>query len=285
MAGYTRSRLALGLAPDLEVPVYVLTPETKAAETGLPVVIACHGHGYGSRDLVGLDPAGQPKTADPGYQADFALALVRLGFLVIVPELFGFGDLRLEEDKAKGDPAASSCYRISADLLQAGHTIAGLRVWQISRILDWLEELTEVNQAKIACMGISGGGLVCAFSAALDERIRAAVVSGYASTFRGSIMAMHHCIDNFTPGLLPYADLPDIIGLIAPRPLFLESGEKDPIFPLAATEEAIGQLTKIYQLLDQADKFAYELFPGEHQIWGKKAYAWLAEWQKDTDPA
>ena len=243
-------------------------------------MIACHGHGYGSRDIVGLDPAGQPQKVDPGYQADFALSLVRLGFLVIVPELFGFGDLRLAEDKAKGDPGDSSCYRISADLLQAGHTLAGLRVWQIQRILDWMGQLQEVRQEKIACMGISGGGLVCSFSAALDQRIRAAVVSGYTNTFRGSIMAMRHCIDNFTPGLLTYAEMPDVIGLIAPRPLFVESGAKDPIFPEAATREAIQQLEKIYELLAEKDKFDWEIFPAAHEIWGKKAYAWLKHWQE-----
>ncbi len=279
--GYSRSRLGLQLAADLEVPVYVLEPDQ--IKKPLAAIIACHGHGYGSRDLVGLTAEGQPKTGEAGYQENFALELVQRGFLVIVPDLFGFGDLRLAEDKAKGDPRASSCYRISADLLQVGHSLAGLRVWQIQRILDWLGQLEEIRQDKIACMGISGGGLVCSFSAALDTRIRAAVVSGYTNTFRGSIMAMHHCIDNFTPGLLPYAEMPDLIGLIAPRPLFVESGSEDPIFPEAATREAIRQLEGIYQLLGQEDKFAWEIFPAAHQIWGEKAYAWLEDWQKAAD--
>lgn len=79
-------------------------------------------------------------------------------------------------------------------------------------------------------MGISGGGLVAAFASALDERIKAAVVSGYVNTFEASIMAIRHCIDNYVPGLLQDAEMPDIVGLIAPRPLLIESGRTTGFF-------------------------------------------------------
>ncbi len=58
-----------------------------------------------------------------------------------------------------------------------------------------------------------------------------------ANTFKDSVMAMPHCIDNFVPGLLDIAELPDILGLIAPRPLLIESGTKDPIFPIVAAKK------------------------------------------------
>ncbi|WP_077622595.1 hypothetical protein [Sediminibacillus massiliensis] len=89
--------------------------------------------------------------------------------------------------------------------------------------------------------------MVAAFTAALDERVKATVLSGFTNTFKGSIMAMHHCIDNYLPGILRYAELPDIIGLIAPRPLFVEAGEEDPIFPVEHVRTALSRLKKIYQ--------------------------------------
>ncbi len=274
--GYTRRRVSLKLADELIVPVYILLPDHDQAPCA--TVIACHGHGYGSRDIVGLQPDGSDKTDDdPGYQQDFAVALVRRGFVVVVPELLGFGDLRLAEDEQK-PLNNSSCQRISSNLLMMGYTMAGMRVWQIMRVLDWLSGKPEVDQQKIGCMGISGGGLVCAFASALDDRIKAAVVSGYANTFKGSVMAMFHCVDNFIPGVLNHAEMPDIIGLIAPRPLLVESGQDDPIFPVAATREAITRITEIYHVLSAEDRFSYEIFPGEHRIWGEKAYPWLQQW-------
>jgi fermentation-respiration switch protein FrsA (DUF1100 family) len=91
-------------------------------------------------------------------------------------------------------------------------------------------------------------------------------------------MAMHHCIDNFIPDLLRHAEMPDIIGLIAPRPLFVESGSEDPIFPVANTREAIERIAAVYHLLAADDRFDFEIFPGAHRIWGEKAYPWLQKW-------
>ena len=64
------------------------------------------------------------------------------------------------------------------------------------------------------------------FSAALEPRIRAAFISGYLNTFRDSIMSLSHCIDNYVPGILNWAEMYDVAGLIAPRPLFAESGDQ-----------------------------------------------------------
>jgi hypothetical protein len=91
-------------------------------------------------------------------------------------------------------------------------------------------------------------------------------------------MSIYHCIDNFVPGMLKYAELPDIIGLIAPRPLLVESGTKDPIFPIDTTEEAFRKIEKIYNLLEAKDKIDKDIFEGEHEISGAKAYDWFMKW-------
>ena len=82
-------------------------------------------------------------------------------------------------------------------------------------------------------MGISGGGTHL-FSAALDPRIRVAMVSGYLNTFRDSVGSLAHCIDNYVPGILNWAEQYDVAGLIAPRALFANR-RKDNIFPIAAS--------------------------------------------------
>ncbi|MBM7581919.1 dienelactone hydrolase [Caldicoprobacter guelmensis] len=273
---YVRQRVVFNTLEDLEMLAYVLIP--KNIKGKLPAVVACHGHGYGSKDIVGLNFDGSEKTGDIGYQKNFAVELVKRGFLVIAPELIGFGDRTLEEDAAKAYKGESSCYKISINLLMMGKTMAGIRVYEVMRTIDYLLTHSEVDPDRIGCMGISGGGLVCAFTSALDERIKAAVISGYANTFKDSVMSIYHCIDNFIPGIIQYAEMPDIIGLIAPRPLLIESGTQDPIFPIEATRKAFAKLEKIYEVLGAREKLDKDFFEGQHQISGRKAYQWLLKW-------
>jgi dienelactone hydrolase len=272
--GYLRQRIELNTFPGLRMPMYVLIP-SGAAVKPLPAVIACHGHGYGSREIVGL-PQEEGFNANPTYQRNFAVELVKRGFLVAVPELLGFGDRRL---KAETTPDyGNSCHRISTYLIQFGYTMAGHRVYEVLCALDYLTGRPDTDCRRIGCMGISGGGLVAAFTAALDERIQAAVISGYVNLFKESILSIHHCVDNYVPGLSRIAEMPDLVGLIAPRPLLVEAGLYDNIFPIDATRKAFEQLRSIYRLLGEEPKLASDFFPGEHRINGEKAYEWLGEW-------
>lgn len=279
--GYLRQRIELTTLPGLRMPMYVLIPTSIAAKP-LPAVIACHGHGYGSREIVGLPPDGESE-AQPTYQRNFAIELVKRGILVAVPELLGFGDRRLKAESTAEN--GNSCYTISTYLLQFGYTMAGHRVYEALRALDYLAGRPDVDSRRIGCMGISGGGLVAAFAAALDERIKAAVVSGYVNLFKESILSIHHCVDNYVPGLNRVAEMPDLVGLIAPRPLLVEAGLYDGIFPIEATRKAFEQIRNIYLLLDEGSKLAADFFPGEHRINGEKAYAWLTSWLCESQQA
>lgn len=238
-------------------------------------MLAIHGHGYGSREITGLNADGSERTGDPGLHKDFAVALVKQGFVVAAPEVLGFGDRRLAEDLASGEPGRNSCYRLSSALLMAGQTMAGYRIYETMRALDYLQERKEVDGERIGIMGISGGGLVAGFTAALDERISSAVVSGYANTFQASILTRHHCLDNYIPGILLEAEMPDLLGLIAPRGLFLEAGDADHLFGPAGVREALERLEQIYAAEGHGGQLAADFFTGGHEIHGEPAYAWL----------
>jgi acetyl esterase/lipase len=153
--GYTRERVEIATLDGLRMAMYVLVPD-RAATQPAPAVIACHGHGYGSREIVGLEPDGAERAYNPGLHKDFAVALVREGFVVVAPELIGFGDRRLEEDKEEA-PGKSSCFRLAASLLLTGKTLAGMRVYETSRAIDYLQGRSEADPGRIAIMGISGG--------------------------------------------------------------------------------------------------------------------------------
>ncbi|GAE34790.1 dienelactone hydrolase family protein [Halalkalibacter akibai] len=271
---YVRLRVLLTTGTSLKMPLYVLLPKMKAQEKR-PAVLALHGHGYGSREIVGLHPGGLNNKGDPGIHRNFAVELVKKGVVVVAPELIGFGDRKLKGDQHAESAHANSCFQIASHLLLLNKTLAGLRVFECRRVLDYMESLVEIDFEKIGCMGLSGGGLVAAFTAALDDRIKATVVSGYANTFKGSVLSRKHCLDNYLPGILQYAELPELIGLISPRKLFIEAGVNVHLFPEQEVEVALITLREIYKS-DNAEQALYShFFDGGHEICGDRSFDWL----------
>lgn len=271
--GYIRERVELSATPGLSFAAYVLIP--KGEISGLPGVLAIHGHGYGSREIVGLLPDGSPDLGEPGIHQHFAVQLVKRGMVVIAPDVVGFGERRLDADLKENSNAPSSCYRLSTQLMMLGKTLTGLRTAEAVKALNYLMLRPEVDAGRIGTMGFSGGGLISFVAAALNDQIKAVVLTGFTNTFKDSIFAVHHCIDNYTPGLLKHAELPELIGLIAPRPLFLESGKDDPIFPEEGFKQATAELQAMYELEGVSEQLQIDLFPGKHEISGRMAYDWL----------
>ncbi|UJF34164.1 alpha/beta hydrolase family protein [Paenibacillus hexagrammi] len=270
-------KLAYSTYEGLRIPAYALYPQQRDGK--LPAVLACHGHGPGHRAALGLNADGsfaQPDAA--GIHGRFAVQLAKKGMFVLVPEILGFGDRRLQAD-IEADPVGSqsSCLPISQLLLLCGMTIAGFRMYEAMRALDYMALRPEIDPGRIGAIGFSGGGLVASLTAALDERIRAVVLCGYTNTYLGSILDRPHCMDNYVPGILEIAEQPELIGLIAPRPLFVESGMDDRVFPVGTTEEAIGRLENIYRDWEAGPQLASDLFEGKHEISGRSSFDWLKE--------
>lgn len=271
--GYIRERVELSATPSLSFGAYVLIP--KGAEGKLPAVLAIHGHGYGSREIVGLNRDGTPDLDKPGIHGHFAVELVKRGMIVIAPDVIGFGERRLHADLKGNADIASSCYRLSTTLMMLGKTLTGLRVAEALRSYQYLSSRADVDAGRIGVMGFSGGALISYVTAVLEARISAVVLTGFTNTMKDSILGVQHCIDNYTPGLLTHAELPELIGLIAPRPLFLETGDSDRIFPLEGFRKAATELEVIYKAEGAGDKLGVDIFPGGHEVNGRVAYDWL----------
>lgn len=269
---YTRQTVVFNSRENLSVYGYLLLPKEYKAPGGC--VICLPGHGRGVDDIVGINEDGSLRETYGGYQNDYALQCVANGFAALAIEQLGFGHRRDEKARAAG-ARASSCQPAAGAALLFGQTMVGWRVYDAMRAIDYLETRPEVDKDKIAVIGISGGGAITFFSSAVDTRIRAAVVSGYFNTFKDSIMSISHCIDNYVPSILKWAEMYDIAGLIAPRALFIESGTKDPIFPVQATKESFEKVKEIYSIFSAEDKLGIEIFEGEHIFYGKEAFKFL----------
>ncbi|NLA72866.1 MAG: hypothetical protein GX848_03460 [Clostridiales bacterium] len=272
--GYTEKRLILKICDDWNMLLYLLIPETPNAAG----VVALSGHGYGARQTLRLDRRGNYRIFNffDNYQKNFAAVLAQQGCTVAIPELIAFGEARLQKDRHKPF-YNSSCYAVTSALHLCGTSTAALRVYQAVRCLDFLEKQASVDPLRLGCMGISGGGLISLLTACIDERVSRAVVSGYISTFETSILARWHCADNYIHGLLGVGEPADIAAAIAPRKLSIESGRRDPLFPIDGAAEAHANIQRIYECLGAKDNLIIDVFNGRHQISGKKSFRFFSE--------
>jgi dienelactone hydrolase len=267
---YIREEISFQTRDGLHAFAYFLRPKT--VREPLPAILCLPGHGYGVDALVGLDAHGKPRKGGD-YHNDFALEAVRRGYAVLALEILGFG--RRREGEFEPGSGGSSCGTLAGGALMMGETLAGWRVYDCIRAYDYLETRSEVDAKRFALAGISGGGLVGLYTAAVDERVQAAVISGFFNTFRDSIMSIHHCIDNFVPGLLAEGEMSDIAGLVAPRNLWCENGTKDTIFPVQSFRRAQKDIAHIYKVFGASEACGGEVFEGEHSFYGKGAWKFL----------
>ena len=270
---YRREKVVFESRPGVSVLVYVLVPTS--AKLPAATMICVPGHGRGVDDIVGIDERGRDRTEKIGYQYDFAIQVAEAGMAAVAIEPMGFG-CRRDPINARKGLSQKACEPVAGGALMLGQTLIGWRVWDIVRTLDYIDTRSDLDSNRVGCMGISGGGTATLFTAALEPRIRAAMVSGYLNTFRDSIGSLAHCVDNYVPGILNWAEMYDVAGLIAPRPLFVESGEKDDIFPIHASVESFNKVREIYAVFGATDRIEHEVFPGEHSFWGKRGLPFLA---------
>ncbi len=117
------------------------------------------------------------------------------------------------------------------------------------------------------------------FLAALDSRVAAAVVSGFFSSWAESHkVPWNMCGSQVLFGMLGRMEHVDLAALIAPRPLLVQSGDEDMLFPVAAADEALERLRPVYELMGAGDRLAHDVFEGEHQWNGPGAYPFLDQW-------
>ena len=275
---YVREKVLLRTSKYSLMPVYLLIP--KAVERPCPTVVAFHGHGYGVKDIVGLWEDGEERHTPDGYHKDFGVALCRKGLAVAAPEIACFGERQTDFsylDTALGQGAPTTCTHSAMLAFHLGGSVVGMRVYDARRLVDYLAGRPEFDDARLGAMGISGGGMHTFFSTCLDTRIRACVISGYYCTFRDSVLGMHHCPCNFVPGLWQFGEMHDLAGLIAPRPLLIEAGSRDPIFPIKAVKKGVAGARAVYGVFGARRSVHTDYFEGRHQISGAKAYDFLLQ--------
>jgi dienelactone hydrolase len=253
---YQRDRIVFDTETTMSVPAFLLVPHTRRDNAPGPAVLAIHGHGSGKALVCGIDDGG------PGD--DYAHQLASLGYVVLAPDLRGFGERHdwMPEDK----------YECDWNLVCA--TMAGIvplqrNLWDMQCALDVLVAHELVDAERIAAAGLSYGATTTLFLAALDERVRVAIVSGYLSSWAAAHqMPWNMCGSQVIPAQLGAFEHLDIAALIAPRPTLVETGTEDMIFPVASARETVSDLRRVYDTLGRGDALQHDIFEGDHQWHG-----------------
>ena len=260
--GYSRQRIVFDTEDTMSVPAYLLVPAGRHSPG--PAVLAVHGHGPGKARVCGLDP-------DAARGDDYAAELARLGYVVLAPDMRCFG-----ERADWNPPDHYACDTNLVHQVMGGWNPLTQNLWDLSRALDVLEAHPLVDPGRLGVVGFSYGGTLSLFLAACDERVAAAVVSGYFSSWAESHkVPWNMCGSQVVFGMLGQMEHADLGALVAPRPLLIETGRDDLIFPLAAAEDAVIRLRQIFDHLGVGDRLLHDVFDGEHQWHGARAYPFL----------
>jgi dienelactone hydrolase len=184
-------------------------------------------------------------------------------------------------------------------------------VWDVMRLIDYLETRDDVDSRRIGLTGISKGGMEAYLAAAVDPRIavvvpligvqsfrwaldhgawdsrawtlREALVAAAADAKTGIDAAfMRKFYDRVAPGVRAEFDGPAMLPLIAPRPLLVINGDSDPRTPVAGVRECIAAAAREYKAQGVPERLVLHLQPDTgHQVTpeaDRTMLTWFERW-------
>ena len=204
--------------------------------------------------------------------------MARLGFVVLSFDPFG-----------QGERGVSSRDHRRTEALLVGVAQQGFAEYETRCALEYLLARPEVDPKRVGMTGASGGGYNTWITAALDDRIAAAVPVVGTSEFAEQIRvcrpldwyhAAEHC--HFVPGLIRYANNHELLAMAAPKPVLIIAASQDQSFPVAGVREvadygrelytSYGAGEKLRLVVDEAEGHGYQRTKRE------AAYGWFLRW-------
>lgn len=242
----TYYRIWVQITPELEAYGLYLVPKNRTGRA--PLVIAAHGGG-GFPELAAF-------YSRSNYH-DMVRGAVERGYIVFAPHLVFYP----YHDRDHGSPIPEDV-RASLDqkLRARGTSLMAVEIAKITQTLDVLLQRPEIDPARVAMIGLSWGGAYTQYTAALDPRIRVAVS---ACSWQGELPA-----PPAQPGYGKHEDITTLalVGLILPRPLQLQFGERDPLLPIGKVRAEAPRLDPRVDL---------QISPGAHEFNGERAWPFL----------
>lgn len=267
---YRRLRISYQSEPGDRVPAWLLLPIGSAAPDAAagPAMLCLHQTtGIGKGEPAGL--GGLPNL-------HYAHELAERGFVCLVPDYPSFGDYPFDF-RTQGSHYASGSMKA---------------IWNNLRAVDLLQTLPQVDPDRIGCIGHSLGGHNTLFTAAFDQRIRAAVTScgftGFHDYYGGKLagwtsdryMPRIRDVYGNDPNRVPF-DFAEVLTAIAPRALFVSAPVNDDNFDNAGVRKVMTAVTPTWQLYGAAAESVIAEYPQcAHDFppeTRERVYQWLKE--------
>jgi dienelactone hydrolase len=254
--------LMMQVDADLSTPAYLLIPEQARNQSA--AVMAIHGHG----EVEALLPVVED------YHHQFGWELARNGYLVLCPELRGFGALRNMAAGLHGHRldywnwGGVMAYSLVTDGFQHGRTLIGDTVADLVRWEEWMAQEWKVEQ--VCAAGISYGGDLVLTYPIFSQRVERIFASGSLGSFEPIFALCYNASAHCIPGVLQWMDRADIAGMNAPCPIALHYGELD--VPAADNYSAsynatvgpsIKELRAIYAAIGAQERVSLMVSPGK----------------------
>jgi cephalosporin-C deacetylase-like acetyl esterase len=276
--GYRIEKLTFESRPRLYVTANLYVP----AGTGRhPAILGPLGH------------SGNGK-AWPSYQKLFS-NLARKGYVVLAYDPFGQGE-RIEYPGSRPGQSAlgggtSEHEHAGRRLILLGANFGLFRAWDGIRGIDYLMTRAEVDPDRIGCCGQSGGGTLTQFLAALDSRVRVAVVSmGNTENLAEADVEPPGSADdaeqNIVPALARGIDRADLLYAFAPKPLLMgitlhDAGHTYSPEYVSGSLDFMDEYKRAYGLFGAGDRVSLQATTVSHGYvyeMRRATYAWFNRW-------
>jgi hypothetical protein len=247
-----------------------------------PAILCWHGHGpYGKEPVMGNDSSEELRASIKMHNYDYGRQMAKAGFVTFGIDWIGCGE-RNDNHKPhfrtqNGTRDWCNLYYLNATML--GMTSISINVTHGMAATDFACTFPFVDANRLGVMGLSGGGTMTVWSALCDERFKAAEIICYSDLWAYfGFRDLNYCGMQVAPGLYKLVDLPDLQGLIAPRPLLIDIGTYDTCFFVDTALACYRQLEHIYKAAGVPERLELDLFVGEHAWGGNKSVAFFRKY-------
>ena len=265
--GLILEELCLSGGPSERIPGMLAIPKDRPGP--LPAVICLHGTG-GTWERLMEEPFVQRGAALLGW----ARELARKGFVTLAVTQYSTPPRREPWD-----------WEWSKLLPAYGRTAMGRLVSDVVLCEEYLASRPEVDTERMAVSGFSLGGIVSFYSFAADERLAAAAVFcggvGSVRTLLREGSTRYHSAYYYIPGLLEeHLDHPDLVPILAPRPLLICGGTEDIGMPLQGLRMFQEAAEREYQKRDAGENIKVHVDESPHAM-TPAAFETMVRWFRD----
>ncbi len=156
-----------------------------------------------------------------------------------------------------------------------------MQVYDNRRAVDYLVSRPDVDPARLAITGASGGGNQSFYAGATDERLLAVIPVCGIGTY-DAYLTTACCVCEVNPGGASYATTGDLLAMIAPRALMVISATRDAFqFSVGEAARSIAYARERFRLLGHDEKIRHVAVESGHDYnkpMRESMYGWVEKW-------